>query len=226
MDLNCYVMFKIVQKRSPWTALIQLIAVVSTVSGAMYLMTGTSFMEQEIWAQTAPAPSTTATLPTSGPGGMIVQQGVVTSSVDPLPGHEAHQSATILRLSNDNAVYSGTLTFTATQPVEVQVLHRNMTTANATSIPEEFGALSILQLPGNNGAVTISNIIPQFPEDATSFTSSIPFSGNAVALHNIEGEPFAATYTVTAGAVGAAERVDSIGQAPPETEEEEEEEEE
>ena len=47
-----------------------------------------------------------------------------------------------------------------------------------------------------------------------------------VALHNIEGEPFAATYTVTAGAVGAAERVDSIGQAPPETEEEEEEEEE
>jgi hypothetical protein len=57
----------------------------------------------------------------------------------------------------------------------------------ATGIPEEFGALSILPLPENNGAVTITNIIPQFPDEATSFASSIPFSGNAIALHNKEG---------------------------------------
>ena len=155
---------------------------------------------------------------------MVVQQGIVTSSVDPLPGHEAHQSATILRLRDDNAVYSGTLTFTATKPVEVQVLHRDMAASNVTGIPEEFGALSILPLPENNGAVTITNIMPQFPDEATSFASSIPFSGNAIALHNIEGEPFAATYTVTAGVVGAAKRVDNIGQGPSESQEEEEDE--
>ena len=67
----------------------------------------------------------------TGPGQEIGQQGVVTSLVDPLPGHEAHQSATILRLRDDNAVYSGALTFTVTKPVEVQVLHRNMTAPGA-----------------------------------------------------------------------------------------------
>jgi hypothetical protein len=205
------------------------------------------FLYQNVWAQTPPAPTTslptitsnTATQDSAGGAGaspqIVVQQGVVTSSTDPLPGHQAHQSATILRLRNDNAVYSGTLTFTSTKPVEVQVLHRNMTTttttategtnATAPGIPEEYGALSILQLAGNNGAVSISNIVPQFPEDATTFAASIPFSGNAVALHNLEGEPFAATYTVTAAVVGAADRADDIGPAPPAPEEEEEEEE-
>ena len=221
-------MFKTVQKKSHSPSAIQLVAALFVIGGIIFLITGTSPGQPKIWAQTPPAPSPASAPGGSGPSGMIVQQGVVTSSVDPLPGHEAHQSATILRLRDDNAVYTGTLTFTATRPVEVQVLHRNMTTAgtNNTTIPEEFGTLSILQLPGNNGAVTISNIVPQFPEEATSFTSSIPFSGNAVAIHNLEGEPFAATYTVTAGVVGAAERADSIGVAPPETEEEEEEEEE
>jgi hypothetical protein len=54
--------------------------------------------------------------------------------------------------------------------------------------------------------------------------NGFPFSGNAIALHNIEGEPFAATYTVTAGLVGAAKRVDNIGQGPSESQEEEEDE--
>ena len=65
----------------------------------------------------------------------IVQQGIVTSTPDPLPGHEAHQSITILRLKEGNPTYQGTLTFTASKPVEVQILHRNMTqsTANTTA---------------------------------------------------------------------------------------------
>jgi hypothetical protein len=243
-------MYKIVQIKS-CTILVPLIVVLGIFAGTASLATITTtsplFLYQNVWAQapptpTAPLPTATSNsaTPSSAGGGagalpqMVVQQGIVTSSTDPLPGHEAHQSATILRLRDDNAVYSGTLTFTSTKPVEVQVLHRNMTTttaatggtnATAPTIPEEFGALSILQLPGNNGAVSISNIIPQFPEDATTFVASIPFSGNAVALHNIEGEPFAATYTVTAGVVGAADRADNIG-PPPAPEEEEEEEEE
>jgi hypothetical protein len=146
----------------------------------------------------------------------IVQQGVVTSAIDPLPGHEAHQSAIILRLREDNSVYSGILTFTASKPVEVQVLHRNMTTTNTNvSIPEEFGELSVLQLAAGSGAITISNIIPDFSEeDTTSFAASVPFSGNALALHNIDGEPFAAAYTANAEVVGPANRSDNIASAP------------
>ena len=165
-------------------------------------------------------------LPSSGPvfaqdgvkssnadGQRIVKQGIATSSPDPLPGHQAHQSITILRLSPDNTVYSGRVTFTTTQPVEVQILHRSM--ANTTyNIPDNFGKLTILQLPDNNGQVIITNVVPKFTEGATgttTFAASVPFSGNAVALHNLEGKPFAASYTVTADVLGTAERADDIG---------------
>jgi hypothetical protein len=145
----------------------------------------------------------------------IVQQGMATSSPDPLPGHESHQSVTILRLRGDNGVYSGRVTFTTTQPVEVQILHRDMT-ANSTAglpvIPDKFGKLAMIQLPDDNGRVTITNVVPKFTEGATgtSFAASVPFSGNAVALHNLEGEPFFATYTATAEVLGEATRVDDI----------------
>jgi hypothetical protein len=141
----------------------------------------------------------------------IVKQGIATSSPDTLPGHQAHQSITILRLSPDNTVYSGRVTFTTTQPVEVQILHRSM--ANTTyNIPDNFGKLTILQLPDNNGQVTITNVVPKYTEGATgtTFAASVPFSGNAVALHNLEGKPFAASYTVTAEVLGPAERADDV----------------
>lgn len=176
-------------------------------SAAFSMMyTGGLSLDPRVWAQTTP---------NIGSQEPIVKQGIVTSSTDPLPGHEAHQSATVLRLRGDNGVYSGILTFTANKPVEVQVLHTTLNNS-LRSVPEEFGPFGILPLPTGQSSVTISNVIPQFPdaEDATTFAASIPFTGNAIALHNIEGEPFAATYTVTAGLVGQAERADEIGQAP------------
>ena len=146
----------------------------------------------------------------------IVQQGIVTSSTDPLPGHEAHQSAVILRLRNDNSVYDGILTFTASKPVEVQILHRSLNSTTLT-IPEEFGTLNVLPLPGNAGSVTISNIIPEYPEG--SFVATVPFSGNAISLHNINGEPFVASYSVAANIDGPAQRADDISAVETPTEE-------
>ena len=149
----------------------------------------------------------------------IVQHGIATSSPDPLPGHQAHQSVTILRLRDDNAVYSGRVTFTATQPIEVQILHRDLTNSGTTelgsttlNVPDEFGKLGVLQLPDGKGQVTITNVVPKFTEGATgsTFAASVPYSGNAVALHNLEGKPFVATYTVTADVLGPAERVGNV----------------
>jgi hypothetical protein len=85
--------------------------------------------------------------------------------------------------------------------------------ANTTyNIPDNFGKLTILQLPDNNGQVTITNVVPKYTEGATgtTFAASVPFSGNAVALHNLEGKPFAASYTVTAEVLGPAERADDV----------------
>jgi hypothetical protein len=165
----------------------------------------------------------------------IIQQGIVTSTPDPLPGHEAHQSVTILRLKEGNPTYQGTLSFTASKPVEVQILHRNMTqsTGNAAAalttavptIPKEFGTMSILPLPGGNGQVVSSLVLPQYPEEATSFSASIPFAGNGLALHNVEGDEFVATYTVVADVVASPQRADDIAIAAPATAANEEDEE-
>jgi hypothetical protein len=166
----------------------------------------------------------------------IIQQGIVTSTPDPLPGHEAHQSITILRLKEGNPTYEGTLSFTASKPVEVQILHRNMTASSGNApaagvpiISPEFGTMSILPLPGGNGQVVSSLVLPPYPEDATSFSASLPFAGNGLALHNIDGEQFVATYTLVADQVGEAQRADDIGIAAEENgagEEEDEEEDE
>jgi hypothetical protein len=154
----------------------------------------------------------------------IVQQGVITSTPDPLPGHEAHQSITILRLKADNTIYEGTLSFVASKPVEVQILYRNMTGTDNPQLPKispEFGTMSIIPLPDGQGSVISSLILPQYPEGATSFAASIPFAGNGLALHNLDGDEFVATYTVVADEVGPADRTDEI--VNPSAEEEDEE---
>jgi hypothetical protein len=155
----------------------------------------------------------------------IVQQGVVTSSPDPLPGHEAHQSVTILRLKGDNTIYEGTLSFIASKPVEVQIIYRNMTSASNSQPPQiskQFGTMNIVPLPGGQGSVVSSLILPQYPEESTSFSASLPFAGNGLALHNLAGDEFVSTYTVVADEVGPAERADEIVN-PPAVEEGEEE---
>ena len=160
-------------------------------------------------------------------GSQIIQQGYATSTPDPLPGHEPHQSVTILRLRDDNAVYSGRITFTTTKPVEVQILHRDTTrtgTEQIPNIPEAFGKLAIIDLPGGNGQVSITNVVPKFTEGAagSTFAASVPFSGNAVALHNLNGEQFATTYTATADVLGPATRVDNIATEGQQAEEQQE----
>ena len=157
----------------------------------------------------------------------MYNKAYATSSPDPLPGHEQHQSITVLKLRDDNAVYSGRITFTATKPVEVQILHRNMNSAGPLNIPGEFGRFAVVDLPDGRGQVTITNVEPNFTEGGAgdTFAASVSFSGNAVTLHNLQGEPFAATYTVTAETVGAAERTDAIQESqtaqPGESEQEE-----
>jgi plastocyanin len=140
-----------------------------------------------------------------GEGGVVVEeifsQGTVTSSQDPLPGHEEHQRATILPFRQDNVTYSGVLTYTASAPVEVVIL--NMQTLdeaeqsilNATN-NGEFGTLFTSQLD-NQTSLSMSYITPPYAGSPVP-SGSIPFVGDAVWLHTLSGEPFAATFVVDA----------------------------
>ena len=138
-------------------------------------------------------------------GESFAQQGTVTSIQDPLPGHESHQLALILPPRDDGAIYQGTFTYTASKPAEIVILQNF---ANETEVDPTFGALATAPL--GEGTVAISLLTPQYgPINA----ASIPFAGNALALHTLNGEPFAATYSVT-GDVEQAQTYNSINPPP------------
>ncbi|MDP9016597.1 MAG: hypothetical protein M3M87_07590 [Thermoproteota archaeon] len=139
-----------------------------------------------------------------GQQGRIVQQGTITSIPHPLPGHEGHQVADILPLGEEGSVYSGVITYTASVPVEVvtytiQTLNETeRAVLNATDDEAAvFGTLFTTQLPDNQTSITATVITPPYGE--TPFPSaSIPFTGNALSLHTIDGTPFVASYAVSA----------------------------
>lgn len=143
----------------------------------------------------------------------VTWQRTQTSAQDPLPGHESHQVVLVLPPRADNNVWVGDVTWTASKPVEVVVLHGYNGSAVSNQTVSQFGEPLIA--PFGEGEVAISLVKP---ESGTPFDSgSMDFAGNALAFHTLNGEPFTVTYTVDA----AAEELDNV-----EVEEEEEEEEE
>jgi hypothetical protein len=136
---------------------------------------------------------------TQGQQGRIVQQGTVTSEQFPLPGpdFEGDQGAEILPLMQDS-VYSGVLTYTASEPVNVVILNvqQNLNETQQAILngteDGEFGTLVTSQLD-NQTSIAVTIIPPTNGETS----ASIPFTGNGVWLHT-DGTPFAASYAVSA----------------------------
>jgi hypothetical protein len=132
-------------------------------------------------------------------GNKIVQQGTVSSDVDPLKGHEGHQAAVILPPRNDSALYAGTLTFTASKPVQVAVINMyNIDNATSSQAAESFGTLLTAQAPWNTSAMVTPLMMNIDYLDSPTMSKMIPFVGNLVALHTMDGEPFIANYAVVA----------------------------
>src|SRR5215210_3440410 len=144
----------------------------------------------------------------------IVRQGTITSIQDPLPGHEEHQAAILLPLRQDGSIYSGVLTYTASAPVEVIVA--NVQTLNETeqsmlNVTEDgFGTLLTSPLD-NQTSIAITLITPPYGDTPVP-SASIPFAGNALWLHTLDGTPFVANYAVSAQVL-PAETQNSISNA-------------
>ena len=118
----------------------------------------------------------------------FVVQNTTKSMQDPLPGHEKHQIVIAAPPRDDGKIYSGIASFTASQPVEVVMLHPYNSGTNTTETGEPLNA------PFGDGKVAIS-LMKQFT-DAPVSAGSFVFAGNALAFHNIEGKPFVVTYTI------------------------------
>ena len=115
------------------------------------------------------------------------------SSPDPLPGHSAHQLVMALPPRSDGKVWVGTVTWTASKPVEVVVLQ-----GYNSSVTADAAHGQPLTAPFGNGAVAISLIKTNSGTPIAS--GSFPFAGNAVAFHTLSGAKFTVTYTVSATA--------------------------
>jgi hypothetical protein len=130
-------------------------------------------------------------------GQTIAWQGTVSSFKDPLKGHESHQVAVILPPREDQAVYSGVISFIASKPVEVVTLH-DYTLGN-TTIPDKFGVVMKAPTPWRQGGeVATAMMALDYPKNTPTFSANVPFVGNALGLHTTNGDQFVATYTVVA----------------------------
>ncbi|MFQ5573363.1 MAG: hypothetical protein ACE5EJ_03840, partial [Nitrosopumilaceae archaeon] len=104
----------------------------------------------------------------------------ITSSQDPGQGHESHQLALILS-PNSGTLYDGSLTYAASEPVQIVVLHEIPNT-QAIGQPtwtvdgETVYGLSVIS-PGTSAG-------------------SFEFTGAALALHTPNTEPFSTTVSV------------------------------
>jgi hypothetical protein len=115
------------------------------------------------------------------------------SSPDPLPGHSAHQLVMALPPRDDGKVWVGTVTWTASKPVEVVVLQ-----GYNSSVTADAAHGQPLTAPFGNGAVAISLVKTNSGTPIAS--GSMPFAGNALAFHTLSGAKFTVTYTVAATA--------------------------
>jgi hypothetical protein len=105
----------------------------------------------------------------------------------------------------DGSIYRGTLTYTATKPVEVSLSHRiPMDNATLSQLHmQKHGKLFVRHLTAFPGNITVpSRIIPDYRGGSTSpyFSASIPFVASSVLLRT-NGEPFIAACEVSADIV-------------------------
>jgi hypothetical protein len=171
-----------------------LVIVFAIVAVGLIFLTNKQFVLQQPQQAIAQGQQEQSTI-----GEKIVQQGTVSSDVDPLKGHEGHQAAVILPPRNDSAVYSGTLTFTASKPVQVAVINMyNLDNATAAQIPDKFGQLLNAPAPWNTSATVTPLMMNVEYLDSPTMSKTVPFVGNLVALHTMNGEPFIANYAVVA----------------------------
>ena len=132
---------------------------------------------------------------TSSTAATITAQKTAISTVDSLPGHEGHQAVVVLPERTDGKIWLGTISWSASKPVEVRLLH-NYDTAVKPDVDHGKpitaqvgkGEAAISLLLASNGAATV----PSY------YSGSLDFASNEVAFHTLGGIPFTVTYTVDA----------------------------
>jgi hypothetical protein len=115
------------------------------------------------------------------------------------PGQLPHEVVFALPLRDDGKIWSGRVTFTASKPIEAEILHIYNP---QQPIGEKHGEPYHAVLPGNR-SVAISHLrdlvdVPIEINGTGISSGSFEFEGSALVFHKTSGEPFTVTYTVNA----------------------------
>lgn len=176
-------------------AVVSNVGVVSDgIALSVILVTGLGFLPNLISSYATVSTNMTATTnnteaqPTAtGTGAqMFAIQNTSTSIPDPTPGHEEfHQAVIALPFRNDGKLYTGTVTYTSSHPVEVVVLqqfNQSQTATDNTATP--------LIIPGQDQAIALIHEVEGDQFD------NLNFAGSALAFHSRTNQNFTITYTI------------------------------
>ena len=111
---------------------------------------------------------------------MMMDSGTIESIQDPGVGHETHQLAIILPPSDN--VYSGILSYNASEPIQLVALHGPLDEG------EESG--QAIWTPDGDTIFALTFVDPKTSAGEWSF------SGNALAVHTLNTDPFTVDYMV------------------------------
>lgn len=120
------------------------------------------------------------------------------STHDALPNHFMHQAVVVLPARHDGALWVGTISWVSSKPVELRLLYDYDFNLHPDAA---HGTPPVTQFELNKvGQVAISLIKPTnvITTGGNYFAGTESFVAKAVALHNILGVPFTATYAVDA----------------------------
>jgi len=131
----------------------------------------------------------------------IVEQRTEMSIPAPVrhPGQPLHAVVFALPLRDDGKIWSGKVTFTASKPIEVEVLHPYEPKDEVgTMHGEPYHAL----LPGNK-SIAISHLrdlvdVPIEINGTGISSGTLEFVGSALVFHKTTGQPFTVTYSIDA----------------------------
>jgi len=115
------------------------------------------------------------------------------------PGQPPHEVVFALPLRDDGKIWSGRVSFTASKPIEAEILHMYNP---QQPIDEKHGEPYHAVLPGNR-SVAISHLrdiidVPIEINGTGLSSGTFEFDGSGLVFHKASGEPFTVTYTVDA----------------------------
>jgi hypothetical protein len=109
-----------------------------------------------------------------------------------------HQIVVALPIRQDGKIWTGTVTFTASKPIEVEVEHK-YNRYNATLDAKHGEPYHAKWFDGTNIALSTMTMFTNTPTAVTNTpisTGSFTFTGSALVFHKTDGVPFSVTYTL------------------------------